>query len=120
MEALRQLLIARTGYPAYRSIAQAARDSGVAQSLLSQYVRGTRRPDPPVLYRIAAWLKAPYDPLLVEVWGARSFESQPDHDSGKDDSSTDHTRVYVWQEAVPTPLLMFPQAGDRQRALAAA
>ncbi len=39
MEALRQLLIARTGYPAYRSVAKAARQSGVAESQLSQYIR---------------------------------------------------------------------------------
>lgn len=74
MEAFRSLLVARTGYPRYGAIAQASRESGVAQSLLSQYVSGALKPEPDTLAKLAEYLDRPYDELLLMVWGKGSVK----------------------------------------------
>ena len=111
MEAFVKLLIDRTGYPAYRSIARAARESGVSQSLLSEYVRGTRKPDPHTLKRFGPYLQRSYNDLLIMVWGD---ESQPYNDSGDDRSSIEHTEHYVYKDR-RVGVLDFPRVGERLR-----
>ncbi len=69
MEEFRNLLAARCGYPRHGAIIEASRATGVAQSLLSQYVAGSLQPKPAQLRRLAAYLDRPYNELLTMVYG---------------------------------------------------